>query len=76
MYYVYVIKGKYKNGDLYIGYTFDLRRRLKEHNIDTENVVYYEAYKNEGDARKRELQLKKYKSAWGQLKKRIEKSRI
>jgi len=59
MYYVYVIKGKYENGDLYIGYTSDLRRRLKEHSIDIDNLVNYEAYKNEEDARKKELQLKK-----------------
>jgi len=74
MYYVYLIK--YKNKELYIGYTNDLKRRLKEHKAQLENLVYYEAYKSKEDAVKRERQLKKYKSAWGQLKKRIAKSRI
>ena len=76
MYFVYVIN--YRKGEkmLYIGFTSDLRRRLKEHKAKTENLVYYEAYKSEEDARNRERQLKRYKSAWGQLKKRTEKSRI
>jgi putative endonuclease len=74
MYYVYIIKQK--NGELYIGYTSDLRRRIKEHQAKPENLVYYEAYKAKEDATKREKQIKKYKSAWGQLKKRIIKSRI
>jgi len=76
MYFVYLIKGKYNNDNLYIGYTSNLRRRLKEHDAGADDLIYYEAYKNEDDARKRELRLKKYKSAWGQLKKRIERSRI
>lgn len=74
MHYVYIIKQK--NGELYIGHASDLRRRLKEHGATQENLVYYEAYKDKRDAQKREKQLKKYKSAWGQLKKRIAKSRI
>jgi len=74
MYYVYIIKQK--NGELYIGYTSDLRRRMKEHRTKLEDLVYYEAYKSRTDAIQRERQLKKYKSAWGQLKKRIVKSRI
>ena len=39
------------------------------------DLVYYEAYKNKEDAVTRELQLKEFKSAWGQLNKRTEKSR-
>lgn len=76
MYYVYIVKDKISNESLYIGYTNDLRRRLKEHGLTKESLIYYEAYKNESDARDRELQLKKYKNSWGQLKKRISKSRI
>ena len=76
MYYVYLVKDKVSSSELYIGYTADLRRRLKEHGLTEESLVYYEAYKSESDARNRELQLKKYKSSWGQLKKRISKSRI
>jgi len=74
MYYVYIIRRKDKK--LYIGYSSNLRRRLKEHRVASKNLLYYEAYKGKEDATKREKQLKKYKSAWGQLKKRIEKSRI
>ncbi len=40
------------------------------------DLIYYEAYKAKEDAAARERKLKKYKSAWGQLKKRIIKSRI
>jgi len=71
VYYVYVIKNKYKNGNLYFGYTSDLKRRISEHGVAPRDLIYYEAYQDKGDARNREAQLKKYKSAWGQLKKRI-----
>ena len=74
MYYVYVIKQT--TGNLYIGYTTDLQRRMKEHQAKLSDLIYYEAYKVKQDATQRECQLKKYKSAWGQLKKRITKSRI
>lgn len=74
MYYVYLIKRR--NKGLYIGYTADLRKRLKQHGARIEDLVYYEAYKSKEDAITRERQLKKYKSAWGQLKKRISRSRI
>ena len=74
MYYVYIIKQA--TGSLYIGYTTDLRRRLREHKLKLVDLIYYEAYKSKEDAIQREQQLKEYKSAWGQLKKRITKSRI
>jgi len=74
MYYVYLINQK--SNKLYIGYTTNLKRRLKEHQVKSKDLVYYEAYKAKEDAIQREKQLKKYKSAWGQLKKRIIKSRI
>ena len=74
MYYVYIIKQA--TGKLYIGYTTDLRRRLKEHKLKLSDLIYYEAYKSKEDAIRREQRLKEYKSAWGQLKKRITKSRI
>lgn len=74
MYYIYTIKIKYNK--LYIGYTSDLKRRLKEHKVKVSDLVYYEAYKSKEDATKREKRLKQYKSAWGHLKKRIVKSRI
>ena len=74
VYYVYCLKQK--DGNLYFGYTSDLRRRLKAHKANQGDLVYYEAYKSPEDAIDREHQLKKYKSAWGQLKKRINRSRI
>ena len=57
MYYVYLLKNK-KLDTTYIGYTNDLKRRLKEHVAKTPKLVYYEAFKSEKDARKRERMLK------------------
>ena len=82
MFYVYVLRS---SGDqkLYIGYTNDLKRRLLEHktkkNFSTAHrgklsLVYYEAFFGKSDAIKREKQLKQFKSAYGQLKKRIDGS--
>ena len=79
MFYVYVLKSN-KDDKLYIGYTNNLRRRVSEHNngknFSTKNrgtfsLVYYESYKSQKDATTREKQLKKFKSSYGQLKKRI-----
>ena len=66
MFYVYVLKSK-KDEELYIGSSNDLKRRIKEHQdgkaFSTQfrrpfELVYYEAYKNEKDARERESALK------------------
>jgi len=83
MYYVYLIKS-IPTAKVYVGYTNDLRRRIKEHNERKGgkytknkgpfNLVYYEAYKSEGDAKKREDALKLHKKAYTQLKKRISES--
>jgi len=82
MFYVYVIKSK-KDEKLYIGYTNNLRRRIQEHNKGKNfstayrgefSLVYYEAFKAQKDATTREKQLKKFKSSYGQLKKRISDS--
>lgn len=82
MFYVYVIRS-IKDGNLYIGSTIDLRRRMKDHNtgrvFSTKlrkpfELVYYEAYKVEKDARKRESNLKLRSRAFAQLKKRIKES--
>lgn len=79
MFYVYILKSK-KDNDLYIGSTNDLRKRFKEHNdgkvFSTKlrrpfELIYYEAYKSEKDARKREHNLKLRSRALAQLKKRI-----
>lgn len=84
MFYVYVIKS-IADGDLYIGYTNNLKRRLSEHN-DLKNsstkhrgpfkLVYYEAYLSRGDARYRESQLKRFGGAMTHLRKRIKNSVI
>lgn len=73
MYYVYVIRNKQEN-ITYIGYTSDLQRRIKEHKHKKPELVYYEAYKNELDARERERKLKQRGQAVRFLKHRIKNS--
>jgi putative endonuclease len=79
MFYLYILKSK-RDGQLYIGSTNDLRKRFKEHNegkvFSTKfrtpfELIFYEAYKAEKDARKRESNLKLRSKAFAQLKKRI-----
>ncbi|MEK7635922.1 MAG: GIY-YIG nuclease family protein [Patescibacteria group bacterium] len=79
MFYVYVLKSE-KDNNLYIEYTNNLKRRLQEHtqgkNFSTAHrgkffLVYYESFRSQKDATTREKQLKQFKSAYGQLKKRI-----
>jgi len=53
MYHVYLIKNR-KTGITYIGYTNNLKRRIKEHKRETIELIYYEAYKDEKDVRERE----------------------
>jgi len=66
LFYVYVLQS-IKGDNLYIGYTTDLRKRLKEHNrgivFSTKpylpwKLIHYEAYRNEKDAKRREKFLK------------------
>lgn len=82
MFCVYVLKSQ-KNGQLYIGSTNNLRRRLAEHNSGKSGytkkyypyeLVYCEAYKDETDAREREVNLKLRRNALSQLKRRIKGS--
>ena len=84
MFYVYVLKSKIDH-QFYTGSTGDLKRRLSEHNggkvFSTKSrrpfdLIYYEAYKSEKDARHRESNLKLRSRAFAQLKKRIENSAI
>lgn len=82
MYYVYLLKSE-RTQRLYIGYTSDLRSRFVQHN-NGENystkagrpwkLVYYEAFLSECDARKRELALKDFGKAYGQMKRRLQNS--
>lgn len=73
MYYVYLLKNKQK-GITYIGYTNDLKRRLKEHKDKNPELIYYEAYKSEKDAREREMKLKQRGQTVRRLKERIKYS--
>lgn len=79
MFYVYITKSM-KNSQLYLGSTNNLRRRLAEHNSGLSSytkkympytLVYYEAYRSEEDAHKRESNLKLRANALNQLKRRI-----
>jgi len=64
--YVYVLQS-IRNQGLYIGYTIDLKKRLIEHNRGLNfsiklhmpwQLIHYEAYLNEKDAKRRERYLK------------------
>ena len=66
MFYVYVLQSESDDG-WYIGYSTDLRRRLKEHQAGKSfatsyrgpwRLIYYEAYLEEADALGREKFLK------------------
>jgi len=81
MFYMYILKNKH--GKLYIGYSSDLAKRLKEHNSGfvkstkpymPYQCVYYEAYRSKHDAVIREHNLKLRARALRQLLLRIEDS--
>ena len=73
MYYVYLIKNS-KIGKTYIGSTNNLRRRMREHRNKKPILIYYEAYKNEIDAREREKKLKQRGQTVRRLKERLKHS--
>jgi putative endonuclease len=65
-YYVYILRSL-KDGLFYIGYSEDLKTRIKDHNsgknISTQNrrpleLIFYEAYRNKADALRREKYFK------------------
>lgn len=65
-YYVYILQSK-KNDSFYIGYTSDLKKRLQMHNNGESQatkpfrpyqLIFYEAFMNRIDAKKREEYLK------------------
>jgi putative endonuclease len=80
MYYVYIIKDE--DGRLYVGYTKDIQKRIAEHNAGNTSsarghkweLIYYEAYKSEEDARDREQKLKCHGRSKRWLKERIRRS--
>ena len=69
-YYVYILSNK-RNGTLYIGFTDDLERRMKEHKqkevegftkrYSLDKLMYYEIYDSANVAFIRERRLKKWK---------------
>jgi len=74
MYFVYILKHKITK-ELYYGFTSNLERRIAEHSKKhNSELIYYEAYKSELDARNRERRLKHYAQALTALKNRLEDS--
>ena len=79
MFYLYILRSL-KNNTLYVGSTNDLNRRLLEHRKGLGGytkkylpyqLLYYEAYRSEADAPKRESNLKLRSNAFNQLKRRL-----
>lgn len=65
-FYVYVLKSINKNF-IYVGFTHNLKKRFFEHNNKEElstkayapfDLIFYEAYRNEKDAKRREEYFK------------------
>ena len=65
-YYTYILQSL-KNNSLYIGYTSDLKNRIKKHNYGENKatkpfipykLIFYEAFLNRIDAKNREKYLK------------------
>jgi putative endonuclease len=71
--YIYIMASG-KNGTIYIGVTSDLVKRVWEHRegvvagftkkYGCKTLVWYEAYDELQEARRRELQMKEWKRAW------------
>jgi putative endonuclease len=66
MFYVYMLLSE-KDGNLYVGYTPDLKKRVEKHNngfvIATKyrrplKLIYYESYLKSTDAKRQEIFLK------------------
>ncbi|MCX6763866.1 MAG: GIY-YIG nuclease family protein [Candidatus Moranbacteria bacterium] len=82
MHTIYILKS-IKFNEFYIGYTSNLKLRLKQHNSGQSfhtkkyapwKLVYAEAYANEDNAKDREQKLKQYGKVYSQLKRRIKRS--
>ena len=84
MFHVYVLQTIAKPWKLYTGFTGRaIDERVRDHNLGKVEatrqhrpwqVMYYESYLDEEDARTRERQIKQYGSTWGHLKSRIKNS--
>ena len=81
MYYVYLLQED-KSSKHYIGYTNDLRRRIRQHqsphqcytNSEKWRLVYYEAFLSKQDAQERERRLKQDGRSRRFIMKRTERS--
>ncbi|MBL7129950.1 MAG: hypothetical protein ISS45_00850 [Candidatus Omnitrophica bacterium] len=74
MHYVYVLKNR-ANGEVYYSYTNNLKRCLKDQDIDNKwKFIYCEGYASELNARERERKLKHYGETRTHLKNRIRRS--
>lgn len=65
-YYIYILESL-KNNSLYVGYTNNIKKRLREHNCGLNfstkpyqpwHIIHIEAYRNEKDVKRREKYLK------------------
>jgi putative endonuclease len=71
--YVYIMASQ-RNGTLYIGVTSDLVQRVHQHRnglvdgftkkYDCKFLVWFEAFDDLNEARRRELQMKEWRRAW------------
>lgn len=82
MYFVYILKSQ-SHKALYIGYTNNIGKRIKEHNAGLSPAtkryapwrpVYLEGYANKEDAKNREEKLKQFGKVYSQLRRRIMRS--
>lgn len=82
MFYLYILKSD-KTGKLYIGFTNNIFKRIKEHNAQKSlatkvyapyDLVYFEGYRSKADALKREKNIKYFGQAYRRLKERISDS--
>lgn len=80
MFYFYILQSTIKKDRIYSGSTNDIKRRVLEHNAGKSKytqkyrpweLVYYEAYLSEKDARIREQKFKRHGKGNDELKKRI-----
>ena len=72
-YYVYILSNK-KEGVLYIGFTDDLERRMREHKLkevtgfaqryNLDKLMYFEIFENSYSAFERERRMKVWKRQW------------
>jgi putative endonuclease len=74
MYFVYYLQSKIEPSRFYTGYTINLDKRIKQHNLGLSpstkpylpwNLIFYEAYTDRKDAKRREKYLKTTKGRKG-----------